>query len=146
MGRSQVNVTTVLSGDEVGIIHNGFSIEIIQLLTEKENYVRGCTVPLYTMETAIKKNDNVQKHLPETYKAGKGIFVITTDGLETSSKNYTYEQIRKMISAKKECGWEFLFPGANIDAEKEAEKIGIAHKLSVTYENDPEGVAINFKV
>ena len=50
-----------------------------------------------------------------------------------------------MISAKKECGWEFLFLGANIDAGKEAEKIGIARNRSVTYENDPEGVAINFK-
>lgn len=60
-------MTTALSGDEVGIIHNGFSIEIIQLLTEKEYFVRGCTVPLDAMETAIKKIDNVQKHLPEEF-------------------------------------------------------------------------------
>ena len=32
-----------------------------------------------------------------------------------------------------------------ISSEVLAEKIGIARNRSVTYENDPEGVAINFK-
>ena len=141
----QVNVTTVLFDDQVEIIHDRFPIEIIEPLTEKEYYVRGCTALLDAVGAAIEKIDNVQKHLPEAHKAGKVIFVITTDGLENSSENFTYEQIRRIISAKKECGWEFLFLGANIDAGKEAEKIGIARNRSVTYENDPEGIAINFR-
>lgn len=139
-----INVTTVLFDDEVEMIHDRFPIEIIEPLTEKEYFVRDCTALLDAVGAAIEKIDNVQKHLPEAHKAGKVIFVITTDGLENSSENYTYEQIRRMISAKKECGWEFLFLGANIDAGKEAEKIGIARNRSVTYENDPEGVSINF--
>ena len=36
-------------------------------------------------------------------------------------------------------------PGANIDAGREAEKIGIARNRSVTYENDSEGIAVNFR-
>ena len=95
--------------------------------------------------TAIEKIENVQKHLPENHRAGKVIFVITTDGLENSSEHYTQKQIRKIIEVKKECGWEFLFLGANIDAGKEAEKIGIARNRSVTYENDSKGVELNFK-
>ena len=141
----KVNVTTVLFDDEVEIIHDRFPIEIIEPLTEKEYFVRGCTALLDAVGTAIEKMDNVQKHLPEPHKAGKVIFVITTDGLENSSEHFSYEKIRRMISAKKECGWEFLFLGANIDAGKEAEKIGIARNRSDTYENDPEGIAINFK-
>lgn len=35
--------------------------------------------------------------------------------------------------------------GANIDAGREAEKIGISRNRSVTYENDSKGIAINFK-
>ena len=58
---------------------------------------------------------------------------------------FTQEQIRRKIEAKKECGWEFLFLGANIDAGREAEKIGIARNRSVTYENDSKGVELNFK-
>ncbi len=141
----QVNITTVLFDDEAEIIHDRFPIEIIEPLTEKEYFVRGCTALLDAVGTAIEKIDNVQKHLPEAYKSGKIIFVITTDGLENSSEKFSYEQIRKMINGKKECGWEFLFLGANIDAGKEAEKIGIARNRSVTYENDSRGVELNFQ-
>lgn len=141
----KVNVTTVLFDDEVEIIHDRFPIDIIEPLTEKEYFVRGCTALLDAVGESIKKIENVQKHLPEAHKAGKVIFVITTDGLENSSVEYTYNSIRKMIETKKECGWEFLFLGANIDAGKEAEKIGIARERAVTYENDHRGVEINYE-
>ena len=121
----EVNVTTILFDDEVEVLHDRFPIAIIEPLTEKEYFVRGCTALLDAVGTGIEKIDNVQKHLPEQYRAGKVIFVITTDGLENSSTEYSYEQIRRKIEAKKECGWEFLFLGANIDAGREAEKIGI---------------------
>lgn len=140
-----VNVTTILFDDEVDIIHDRFPVEIIEPLTEKEYFVRGCTALLDAVGTAIGKMENVQKHLPEDHRAGKIIFVITTDGLENSSVHFTQEQIRRKIEAKKECGWEFLFLGANIDAGREAEKIGIARNRSVTYENDSEGIAVNFR-
>ena len=141
----KVNVTTVLFDDEVEIIHDRFPIEIIVPMTEKEYYVRGCTALLDAVGESIKKVENVQKHLPEDYKAGKVIFVITTDGLENSSVEYSHRDIKRMIEAKKECGWEFLFLGANIDARKEAEKIGISRERAVTYENDHVGVALNYE-
>lgn len=141
----KVNVTTILFDDEVDIIHDRFPVEIIEPLTEKEYFVRGCTALLDTVGTAIEKMENVQRHLLEDHRAGKIIFVITTDGLENSSEHFTQDQIRRKIEAKKECGWEFLFLGANIDARKEAEKIGIARNRSVTYENDSEGIAVNFR-
>lgn len=144
-GSRKVNVTTLLFDDEVEIIHDRFPIEMIQPLTENDYFVRGCTALLDAVGIGIEKISNVQKHLPEAHRAGKVLFVITTDGLENSSEKYSYEQIRRMICAEKECGWEFLFLGANIDAGREAEKMGIDRKRSVTYENDPEGIALNFK-
>ena len=141
----KINVTTVLFDDEVEIVHDRFPIEIIEPLTDKEYFVRGCTALLDAVGQAINKIDNVQKHLPEDHKAGKVLFVITTDGLENSSEEFTYKDIKRMIEAKKECGWEFLFLGANIDAAKEAEKIGIARNRSVTYENDEHGIALNYE-
>ena len=141
----KVSVTTVLFDDEVDIIHDRFPVEIIEPLTEKEYFVRGCTALLDAVGTVIEKMENVQKHLPEDHRAEKIIFVIITDGLENSSEHFTQDQIRRKIEAKKECGWEFLFLGANIDAGREAEKIGIARNRSVTYENDSEGIAVNFR-
>lgn len=43
---NKVNVTTILFDDEVDIIHDRFPIEIIEPLTEKEYFVRGCTALL----------------------------------------------------------------------------------------------------
>lgn len=141
----KVNVTTILFDDKVEIIHDRFSIQEIQPLTGKEYYVRGCTALLDAVGQAINKIDNVQKHLPEEHRAGKVLFVIITDGLENSSEEFSYNDIREMIEAKKKCGWEFLFLGANIDAGREAEKIGIDRDRSVTYENDSKGVSLNYK-
>lgn len=141
-----VNVTTVLFDDNVDIIHDRFPIGIIEPLTEKDYYVRGCTALLDAIGESVHKIENVQEHLPEDYKARKIIFVITTDGHENSSKEYSYTQIRKMVEAKKELGWEFLFLGANIDAIGEAERIGISRNRAVTYENDQDGVALNYEV
>ena len=138
-------MTTILFDDEVEIIHDRFPIDAVQPLTDKEYYVRGCTALLDAVGQAINKIDNVQKHLPEEHRAGKVLFVITTDGLENSSTEFNYNDIKRMIEAKKECGWEFLFLGANIDAGKEAEKIGINRNRSVTYENDHDGVALNYE-
>lgn len=141
-----VNVTTVLFDDKVDIIHDRFPIDIVEPLTEKDYFVRGCTALLDAVGETVHKVENVQEHLPKKHKAKKVIFVITTDGHENSSRNYTYSQTRKMIEAKKELGWEFLFLGANIDAVGEAEKIGISRNRAVTYENDSRGVALNYQV
>lgn len=140
-----VNVTTILFDDTVEIVHDRFPIEIIEPMTEQEYFVKGCTALLDAVGEAVAKIDNVQKRLPERYRAEKVIFVIITDGLENSSGRFCYEQVRKMIEEKKQRGWEFLFLGANIDAGKEAEKIGIERNRSVTYKNDPDGIEINFR-
>lgn len=142
----KVNVTTVLFDDEVEIIHDRFPIDIVEPLSDKDYFVRGCTALLDAVGQSIHKIENMQKHLPDAHKAGKVIFVITTDGLENSSVEYSYKDIKRMIEARKEDGWEFLFLGANIDAAKEAERIGIARERAVTYENDCKGVAINYEV
>ena len=130
-----VNVTTVLFDDQIDVIHDRFPIGIVEPLTEKDYFVRGCTALLDAVGEAVHKIENVQEHLPEDYKAGKVIFVITTDGHENSSKRYSYPQIKKMIEAKKETGWV-----------GEAEKLGISRNRAVTYENDREGVALNYAV
>ena len=140
-----VNVTTVLFDDKVDIIHDRFPIDIVEPLTDRDYFVRGCTALLDAIGQAVHKIENVQEHLPKEHKAGKVIFVITTDGHENSSKEYSYTQIRKMVEAKKEMGWEFLFLGANIDAIATAGKLGIRKERAVNYEHDGKGTKLQWK-
>lgn len=142
----QVNVTTVLFDDRVEFIHDRFPIDVIEPLTEEDYYVRGCTALMDAVGIAIEKTSDIQGRLPDTHKAGKIIFVIITDGLENSSKEFNHKRVKTLIEEKKAAGWEFLYLGANIDAGEEAEKIGIERNRSVTYENDHEGVALNYEV
>ena len=89
----------------------------------------------------------IQKHLPEGEKAEKVIVVITTDGLENASCQYSREKVRQMIEhEKKKYGWEFLFLGANMDAVAEARTFGIGEERSVTFENDSQGIQLNYNV
>lgn len=142
----EANVTTVLFDDQVEIIHDRFPIDAVKPLTDEDYFVRGSTALLDAVGSTVKKIENVQKRLPEDLKAEKVIFVITTDGYENSSSEYTAKMVKKMIKACEEHGWQFIFMGANMDAVSEAENLGISRKRAVSYRNDAKGVALNFAV
>ena len=51
-----------------------------------------------------------------------------------------------MISDRQEKdGWDFIYLGANINAEEEAEAIGVDRDRAVTYKNTPDGVRANYE-
>ena len=125
----EANVTTILFDHEVQLLHDRFPLKAVAPLTEKDYYVRGCTALLDAIGYGVEKMANIQRHLPEDERAEKVIFVITTDGLENASN-----------------GWDFLFLGANMDAVKEAARFGISSDRAVRFENDAQGVAVNYHV
>lgn len=140
-------VTTVLFDDRYEVIHDRFNLEIIQPLTDRDYYARGCTALLDAVGRTIDKIARIQKYLPDEERAEKVIFVITTDGLENSSREYSYKKLQDMIEHQKaNYNWEFIFLGANMDAVAEAKKFGISEDRAVTFENDSEGVQLNYHV
>ena len=141
----EANVTTVLFDDQIDIIHDRFPIDVVTPLTSKDYYVRGCTALLDAVGRTVKKVENIQERLPEEMKAEKIIFVITTDGQENSSQEYTVSMVRRLIEKNQEKGWQFLFLGANMDAVEEAEKIGIRRTHAASYKNDARGVQLNYE-
>ena len=70
------------------------------------------------------------------------MFVITTDGMENASKEYSSDKVKRMIEKKKRQGWEFLFIGANIDAVSAARHFGIGADRAVNYHADKKGTAV----
>ena len=72
--------------------------------------------------------------------------MITTDGMENASHHYSGKEVRAMIQAQQEqYHWEFLFLGANINAEAAADSIGIHADHAVNYCCDKAGTALNFE-
>lgn len=89
---------------------------------------------------------NVQKRTSEDERADKVLFVITTDGMENASREFTADKIKKMVLNQKEkYGWEFLFLGANIDAISTAARFGIDEDFAVDYHADQEGTQLNYE-
>lgn len=130
-----VSITTVLFDDRYELLHNRESIRNVKNLTPKEYYVRGTTALIDAMGITIAR-------LIREINDEKVIFVITTDGYENASREYTAEAVRKMIEAQKKRGWEFIFMGANIDAVSTGRQFGIDRNRN--YVNDSAGIAATY--
>lgn len=143
----EANITTVLFDDRYEKLHDRIPVARVKDLTREDYYVRGCTALLDAIGRTIHDMALAQKYLPDGEKAEKVIFVITTDGLENASHEYSRERVKAMIEHEtQKYGWEFLFLGANMDAVKEAGSFGIRADRSVTFQNDGVGIRTNYRV
>lgn len=139
-------VTTVLFDDKYELLWSGADVEKIRL-TDKEYFVRGSTALLDAVGKTILDVGWRLSGMREEERPGKVIFVIITDGLENSSKEFTYSNVRGLIKHQQEkYNWEFIFLGANIDASKEAKNMGICEDNAYNFEASRDGVGIMYCV
>ena len=140
-------ISTVLFDGQTDVLHDRVPLDKISPITEKEYYVRGSTALLDAVGGAIHHIGNVHKYAREEDVPEKTLFIITTDGMENASREYTYRDVKKMIEKQKEkYHWEFIFLGANIDAVGVADRFGVDRQHAVRYECDSAGTALNFQV
>ena len=139
-------VTTVLFDDRYEILHDRENIKEIMPMTERQYFVRGCTALLDALGNTIVKVENTRKFQSEKDRAEKIIFVVTTDGYENASREYSHQMVSRMVEERKKEGWEFIFMGAYMDAVKEAARMGIDEERAVTFKNDSRGVRLNYSV
>lgn len=140
-------ITTVLFDDQYELLHDRINLRGIDSISDKEYYVRGTTALLDAVGKTINKIVNVQKRTSPEERANYVMFVITTDGMENASREFTYEKVRQMIEHQKtKYNWEFIFLGANIDAVATAERFGINSDRAANYKADSEGTLLNYEV
>jgi len=90
-------LTTVLFDDMYELLHDGVNIQDVKELTNKEYYARGMTALLDAIGKTINTVGERLSKTKEEDRPSKIIFVITTDGQENSSKEFTQKQIKEMI-------------------------------------------------
>ena len=140
-------ITTVLFDDKYELLHDRINLRGIAPITDKEYFVRGNTALLDAVGKTINKIGNAQKHTVEAERAEQVMVVITTDGMENASREFSHSKVRQMIEHQKsKYGWEFIFLGANIDAVATAESFGISEDRAANYHADGEGTALNYAV
>ena len=138
-------VTTALFDDRYELLHDRIALAGISPITADDYNTRGSTALLDAVGRTIGKIGNAQQRTSGELKADKVLFVITTDGLENASREFSYPKIKALIEAKKEEGWEFLFMGANIDAAQVAADIGIDRSRAVDYVADSRGTKLTYE-
>ncbi|MDR2178784.1 MAG: VWA domain-containing protein [Synergistaceae bacterium] len=138
-------LTTVLFDHEYEVLHDRIDIKAVSPITREEYFVRGSTALLDAVGRTIHKIDSVQKRTAEEYRARKVLFIITTDGMENASSEYSYEKVKSMVEQRREkCGWEFIFLGADIDAVETGERLGIDRARARKFRKDGEGIHRNY--
>jgi uncharacterized protein YegL len=135
-------VSTILFDHEVSTLHDRVPLAQIHPMTNEDYYVRGCTALIDAIGMTVNHIAEVHRYIRKEDVPAHTMFVITTDGLENASKEYSADGVRKMIEQKKELGWEFLFIGANIDAVGTAESFGISADRAVNYHADSQGTEV----
>ncbi|MBQ1602330.1 MAG: VWA domain-containing protein [Oscillospiraceae bacterium] len=129
------------------VVYDRVDLQKIEPMTNKQYFVRGSTALLDAIGGAVHHIENVHKYAREEDRPGKTIFIITTDGMENASREYSYRQVSSMVKHAQEAyGWEFLFLGANMDAIRAAETFGIRADRAVRYECDGVGTRVNYSV
>jgi uncharacterized protein YegL len=133
-------VTTVLFDDKYEIICDGVPAEDA-MLTSDNYFVRGTTALLDAIGKTIVDVGFRLAKTKEDERPSNVIFVITTDGMENASVEFSYKKIKELIKHQQErYNWEFIFLGANIDAEIEADNIGINVTNAYNFEASTTGV------
>ncbi len=140
-------LSTVLFSNESSVLYDRVDIKKVEPMTDRQYQVGGCTALLDAIGRAVHHIANVHKYAREEDRPARTVFVITTDGKENASREYTYEDVQRMVKREREeYGWEFLFLGANMDAIAAARSFGIREDRAVRYKCDTAGTALNYEV
>ena len=135
-------VTTYLFNSNSRMIHDRLPIEEVENMTDKQYIPGGSTALIDAMGNAIRHIAKIHRYGRKEDVPEHTIFVITTDGMENASHQFSAEEVRRMVSHEQEkYGWEFIFLGANIDAAETARRYGIEKERAVNYMHDSMGTS-----
>lgn len=127
-------VTTILFNSNRFVLHDHIDIQEIKPMTHADYMAYGMTALLDAAGATIDSIGERLANTPEEERPEKVIFVITTDGYENDSREYTRDKVKEMIEHQQnKYSWVFMFLGANMDALAEAEKYGISSSYAATY-------------
>jgi Mg-chelatase subunit ChlD len=133
----KANLSLVLFDDEYSPAFWHCPIGEVEPLDEKTFVPRGTTAMLDAIGQTMSSLKS--KWVDET--APNVIVAILTDGYENASKEYSWDQVSKLIeSARNEKGWEFVFLAAGQDAVFTAAKMSIPSQDADAFVRSPEGI------
>ena len=127
-------------------VHDFLPLKDVPVLTSEVFKPRGMTALFDATGKAIIGEGERLAQMEEANRPEKVVCVIITDGAENSSVEITLPKLKEMIEEQiHKYGWGFVFLGANINAEKYGEDMGIGAANAMTHAPTGKGVADSYK-
>lgn len=139
-GRARVTLVQFDSQDPQEILLSAMRLDRVPELTEDTFVPRGGTPLLDATATLI---ESVRGRASVRRTLGKPneeiVFVTVTDGEENQSVRNRLEDVRRLVEAGKEDGWNFVYLGAGLDAYGDATRLGYDAESVQRWAADGEG-------
>lgn len=118
-------------------VHDNVHVDDVPELT-RETFVPNGGTPLYDAFCTVLKNASDRKD-------EKHLFVVLTDGMENTSREFTDEDMRKLKAKFEDKGnWTFVYLGANQDAITTAINYGFSASNASNFNTTAKGTSAMF--
>lgn len=127
--------------DPYEVVHQFKPIASIPTLTEETYIPRASTPLLDAMGRGVNDLQARLSAMKDIDKPSKVIFVFITDGQENSSREFSRDQVVKMIKERSEEDWQFVFLSADLEAINDAVSYGIKRDTALLFHKSGIGTA-----
>lgn len=122
------------------VVHSFKLIQAVRPLTAATYVPRGGTPLFDALGRGINDLDATLLRMGEDDRPAKVVFVIVTDGMENASREFSRNQVSRMIAEKQEvAGWNFVFLSADLAAVQEAEGMNVLYQRSMAFDKTAQG-------
>jgi uncharacterized protein YegL len=143
----EATLTLATFSSDYKLVYDNLPLKDIKELTVADYPTGGYTALLDAIGKTINDVGAKLAAMKEEDRPSKVIVLIMTDGEENRSTKFTKSAIQEMIKHQEQkYNWTFVYIGANVDAIKEGETIGIRMANSVNYDATKGGLASAYSV
>jgi len=141
-GTATLTLVQFDSQDPYEVIHKAMPIADVPELTAATYVPRASTPLLDAVGRGINDLDATLAALSEDERPGKVVFAIVTDGYENASREFSKDDITRMISDHQErADWQFVFLSADLTAFQDAGRYGIHYDKRLHFAKTAAGTA-----
>lgn len=132
--------------NKTNLVYSFMDIKEVPVLTKSSYRPSGGTALYDAIGETIIGCGNKLAAMQEYERPDKVMIVIITDGEENVSREFTHANVQQMIKHQSDIyKWEFVFLGANINAERTAVNLNIKLGNTMTFAATSDGVDATFK-
>ncbi len=142
-GRGRMTLVQFDGEDPFEVLADGVRLAKMRGLSRRTFVPRGAT-PLWDAvgELITKASVRAEQRRVLDKRVEETVVAVYTDGEENASSRFSGEAVRRLIEAKKEEGWTFLFLGAGFDAYSEGGQIGFGAGSTQAFAADGPGARL----